>query len=75
MVSGGLNGFLKPIRLADAACTRLSLVPKSTGQRSFSGATHKAAASQDALGHRLRSAEWLADLKRINDLLRASASC
>jgi hypothetical protein len=27
--------------------------------------------SQNALKHGLRSTEWLADLKRVNDLLRA----
>ena len=40
----------------------------STGPATDEG---KAVASQNALKRGLRSAEWLADLKRVNDLLRA----
>lgn len=41
---------------------------QSTGPKTDEG---KDASSQNALKHGLRSAEWLADLKRVNDLLRA----
>ena len=63
------NGWTPERRAKQAeAIKRWKPWEQSTGPRTNAG---KAEASQNALVHGLRSAEWLEDLKRVNDLLRA----
>ncbi|OYU22416.1 MAG: hypothetical protein CFE42_15555 [Ralstonia sp. PBBBR1] len=63
------NGWTPERRAKQAeAIKRWKPWSKASGPRSDAG---KAASSQNALKHGLRSRGWLAYQKRINDLLRA----